>query len=486
MLLTGCGGQGPTQTAPPDHIVFVVQPNATTPGRPITPAVLVRLVDATDRTVLTATDAVSVVLGTNLRHGTLAGTATVNAVSGIASFGDLQIDSLGNGYTLSVSAGAITGATSVQFPVVRPYTAVTTGGAFACGLMTRGDAYCWGYNGHGELGGGTPPGPPQCGSVPCSPTPMAVTGGLTFVTVSAGGNFTCGVTTSGAGYCWGDNTGGELGDGTGTSSPTPVAVTGGLTFATISAGLAHACGLTVTGAAYCWGSNGYGQLGDSTATSSTAPVAVAGGLTFTSVSAGRTFTCGVTTSGAAYCWGSAAQLGNGTTTGPQHCGYDPCSTTPSPVDGGLTFSAVSAGGTHACGVTTSGAGYCWGANDFGQLGDGTGTYRGTPVAVRGGVTFSAINAGLQFTCGVTPEAAAYCWGVDEYGELGDGRGGNVSSFTPVPVLGRISFASVSPAQYSFTCGVTTTNVAYCWGFNADGQLGNGTVDLGSRVPVAVP
>jgi alpha-tubulin suppressor-like RCC1 family protein len=491
MLLAGCGSEGPTHPAPPDHLVFVVQPSAAAPGRPMTPAVQVVLVDASARTVFTATDAVSAVLGTNGHHGTLAGTTTVNAVRGVASFGDLQIDSLGSGYTLSVSAGALTGATSVPFPVVRPYTSVTTGGngsfpyGFACGLMTTGAAYCWGYNGEGELGGGTPPGPPQCGSVPCSTTPMAVTGGLTFGALSAGGNFTCGITTSGDGYCWGDNTAGQLGDGTGTSSPTPVAVSGGLSFATISAGLTHACGLTMTGAVYCWGSNGDGQLGDSTTTSRTAPVAVAGGRTFTAVSAGRSFTCGVTTSGAGYCWGSAAQLGNGTTTGPQQCGYDPCSTTPLPIAGALTLKAVSAGGLHACGVTTSGTGYCWGANGFGQLGDSTGTYRGTPVPVAG-YTFSAVNAGLTFTCGVTLEAAAYCWGVDEYGQLGDGRGGNVYSFTPVQVLGGISFAEVRPGQYSFTCGVTTTNVAYCWGFNVHGELGNGTVNLGSRAPVPVP
>jgi len=108
-----------------------------------------------------------------------------------------------------------------------------------------------------------------------------------------------------------------------------------------------------------------------------------------------------------------------------------------------------------------------------------------PVAVTTAVTFAAVSAGLEFTCGVTPGRVAFCWGLDEYGELGNGRGGNTYSSAPALVLGELSFAMVSPGEYSFTCGVTTTSVAYCWGFNVHGELGTGTASLGSRVPVPV-
>src|SRR5438552_8343828 len=126
---------------------------------------------------------------------------------------------------------------------------------------------------------------------------LPVTTGLTFAAVSAGGYFACGVTTAGAAYCWGFNGDGELGTGTTTTSPTPVAVTGGLTFATVSAGQSSACGVTTAGAAYCWGHNGNGELGNGTTTNSPTPVAVTGGLTFATVSAGDYYACGVTTAG---------------------------------------------------------------------------------------------------------------------------------------------------------------------------------------------
>src|SRR5262249_51929877 len=132
------------------------------------------------------------------------------------------------------------------------------------------------------------------GSTVRSDTPVAVAGGLTFATLSAGDSYNCGVTTAGAAYCWGDNTYGQLGNGSYASSRTPVAVTGGLKLASVGAGTFHTCGVTTAGAAYCWGDNTVGQLGnggdgfdDGWGTISTStPVAVAGGLIFTNVSAG--------------------------------------------------------------------------------------------------------------------------------------------------------------------------------------------------------
>jgi alpha-tubulin suppressor-like RCC1 family protein len=203
---------------------------------------------------------------------------------------------------------------------------VSAGGGYTCGVTTDGAAYCWGYNGDGELGNGTTTGPEQCGpsggTVACSSTPVAVAGGYAFVTVSAGDGQTCGVTTGGAAYCWGYNGSGELGTGSTTSSATPAAVVGGHTFSMVSAtGLEHTCGVTADGAAYCWGDNFWGELGTGTTTSSSTPVPVLGGHTFATVSTGGYYidivetgsahTCGVTTGGIVYCWGSGA-LGNGT------------------------------------------------------------------------------------------------------------------------------------------------------------------------------
>ena len=201
----------------------------------------------------------------------------------------------------------------------------------------------------------------------------------------------------------------------------------GLSFATISAGEGHTCGLTVGGAAYCWGNDFYGQLGDGTTDRQASPVPVIGGLTFAvvSVSAGGWDTCGVTPSGAAYCWGGNdhGQLGDGTMNQ---------RTSPVPVVGGLTFATITAGGQHTCGVTTIGVAYCWGWNGLGQLGDGTSVDRLTPVPVAGGLTFSTVRAAYHHTCGVSPSGVAYCWGPNDYGVLGDGT--TNSSLVPIRVV----------------------------------------------------
>jgi alpha-tubulin suppressor-like RCC1 family protein len=341
---------------------------------------------------------------------------------------------------------------------------INSGGYHTCGLTSTGAAYCWGRNDYGQLGDGTT-------TNRTSPVPVA--GGLTFQALAAGGYHTCGLTASGAAYCWGSNQYGQLGDGMQTDRGSPVAVAGGLTFQALSAGDYHTCGLTASGAAYCWGNNSVGQLGDGTTNSRSRPVAVAGGLTLRALSAGSDHTCGLTASGAAYCWGynSYGQLGDGSTTN---------RTSPVAVAGGLTFQALSAGDYHTCGLTSTGAAYCWGNNAYGQLGDGTTTSRSSPVAVAGGLTLRALSAGSAHTCGLTASGAAYCWGLNGDGQLGDGT--TTSRSSPVAVAGGLTFQALSARFH--TCGLTPSGAAYCWGNNAYGQLGDGTTS-NRTTPVAV-
>lgn len=322
-----------------------------------------------------------------------------------------------------------------------------------------------------------------------------------FASVSAGGNRTCGVTTAGAAYCWGD---GLLGDGTTAERRTPVAVLGGLTFTQISSSDYLSCALTAGGAAYCWGSNLFGQLGTGDlATEGLTPVAVVGGRQYATIDAGRSaHACALTTMGAAYCWGgnSGGLLGLGTTTGPEDCDAGPtvypCSTVPAPVTGGLTFTALAVSSGHSCALTATGAAYCWGFNGFGALGDNTQGDRYAPVQVAGGLAFAALTVGGAHTCGLTTDGTAYCWGMNSYGQLGvgasagpelcfaPGRGEESCSRAPVAVLGSARFASID-AGGLHTCAVTSNGVAHCWGANSSGQLGTGTMEQATTpAPVA--
>src|SRR5204862_2751579 len=116
---------------------------------------------------------------------------------------------------------------------------------------------------------------------------------------------TCGLIGGGAAYCCGGNYVGQLGDGSTTNSSTPVPVAGGLNFSALTTGVGgHTCGLTMSGAAYCWGGNHIGQLGDGSTTLSSIPVAVSGGLSFRGLAAGAALTCGLRPTGAASCRGN--------------------------------------------------------------------------------------------------------------------------------------------------------------------------------------
>jgi alpha-tubulin suppressor-like RCC1 family protein len=337
---------------------------------------------------------------------------------------------------------------------------ISVGSGHACGVTNDNRAYCWGSNSSGALGiGVTKPVDDY------STRPVAVVGGLRFRLVSAGGAYTCGLTTDDLAYCWGLNRFAQLGDGTRTTRLRPVPVTGGRRFRQLRAGAGHTCAVTWSDVAFCWGDNTYGQLGDGTTHGPLRPVRVAGGLALRRVLAARTHTCGGASGGRTYCWGdnSFGQLGDGTTT--QRL-------TPVRVQGGLLFGQLSAGNFHSCGVTGNRA-YCWGRNRHGALGDGTITRRLTPVAVAGGLQFSGVSAGHQYTCGVTTGNRAYCWGNNHSGRLGDGTA-NIDRLKPVAVSGGLFFGSVSTSLTWFsTCGVTTADRGYCWGDNSVGQLGHG-------------
>jgi alpha-tubulin suppressor-like RCC1 family protein len=152
----------------------------------------------------------------------------------------------------------------------------------------------------------------------------------------------------------------------------------------------------------------------------------------------------------------------------------------------LAFDQVSAGINHTCGITTDSQLYCWGLNFNGELGDGTTTTRLRPVAVGGALRFRLVSANVGIggghTCGITTDYRLYCWGYNAIGQLGDGT--TVDRLRPVAVAGGKKFRWVDGGS-AHTCGIGySDNRAYCWGANASGKLGDGTTS-GRLVPTAV-
>ncbi len=351
------------------------------------------------------------------------------------------------------------------------WTQVTVGAQHTCALASNARAYCWGSADWGKLGIG----PTSTNQL----RPTRVSGGLQFAQISAGFRHTCAVTTDGKAYCWGENSSGQLGDGTTTSRTTPVLVAGGRHFDRIRAGGLHTCALTPAGKGFCWGDNGYGALGDGTTTRRTSPVAVVGGLELRRLMVGGQHSCGVTTANKGYCWGHGlvGELGQGVKKN---------SPRPVAVSGGLGWQAILPGTDHTCGITTAGKAYCWGTfgtDTYSGLGTGNNADGAlTPLPVAGTRSWRQLTAGSLHTCGITLANVPFCWGFNYVGQNGDGTT-TIATGSPTRVAGGLSFTGVATGVELFhafdgpeaehSCGITAAGRIYCWGYNLDGQLGTG-------------
>jgi alpha-tubulin suppressor-like RCC1 family protein len=309
-----------------------------------------------------------------------------------------------------------------------------------CGITTTGAAYCWGTNFFGALGRGTR-------TLEPGTTPEAVVGGLTFSEIGVGQELSCALASDGSAYCWGSRHyfDVDLNRQITETDSVPVRVGGGFTFRSLSVGWGHACGLTAEGVAYCWGAIP-GSPGSPT------PTPVPGDLRFETISVAHD-ACGITTGGLTYCWGVLDTL-------------------PVLVPVAVGLVSISVGGEHKCGLTADGTAYCWGQNNTGQLGRGFFSISAPdPKPVATPLRFTRIDAGALHTCAVTVDSEAYCWGDNLTWELGDPAIGHWS--VPRPVVGGLRFRDISAGD-AYTCAVTVDGAGYCWGDNGFGQLGTGT------------
>jgi len=342
---------------------------------------------------------------------------------------------------------------------------ISTGGFHTCAVLRDGTVKCWGMNEVGELGDGT--------TTPAG-TPVTVSGITTAVAVAAGYKHACALLQDGTVQCWGDDSYGELGDGntvlqttrggpSTAQSSIPVTVVGiNNAVAITSSDGYHSCAVLQDGTVKCWGDNSSGQLGDGTRNTAATPVAVAGIGNAVAVTSGDFHTCALLRDGTISCWGLnyTGQLGDGT-------GWD--SNTPVQVSGITTAVAVSAGVIHTCAVLQNGEARCWGYNSSGQVGDGTTTDRFAPVPVSGVTTASGpVAAGNNDSCVVLQNGFVTCWGMNTYGELGNGTTADTSS--PTPVLGiaptwassdsNIATIDATGAATGLLAGTTTITATY--------------------------
>ncbi|MFT0761941.1 hypothetical protein VRY54_02620 [Actinomyces sp. F1_1611] len=362
--------------------------------------------------------------------------------------------------------GPNTGGTAVTIEAPKvSFTSVSAGVFHTVAIADNGRTYAWGDNEHGEIGDGS-------SLNRSTPVEVATPEGVTFTSISAGAYHSIAIGDDGKTYAWGDNSYGQLGDGSKTDQPTPVEVAApeGVSFTSISAGGNTSIAIGNDGKTYAWGSNGYGTIGDGSQTDQPTPVEVAApeGVTFTSISAGGFTSVAIGNDGKTYAWGYV-QSGN---PDDQYGMYERTPvevTTPE----GVTFTSISAGNLHSLAIGDDGKTYAWG---YGQLSDGSSMRQPTPVevAVPAGVTFTSISTHFAHSLAIGNDGKTYAWGPNQFGQLGDASWTDQPTPVEVAVPAGVTFTSVATGGFSsFALG--EDGKTYAWGWNQAGQLGDGTV-----------
>lgn len=385
------------------------------------------------------------------------------------------------------------------------FSDVQSGNFQACATATTNNrVYCWGLGDAGQLAKGENISNSSAPSVAVSIGGDTLRGPFLQVRqVFAGSGYFCALSPSRAMYCWGK----VLGSGSVSKTASFQNITDGSATVIpnfLANGLEHQCIMTPSGTAFCTGYGRDGQIGSGVATSTAAntyAAVVAPPSFYSAISAGRAFNCGmprynpgVATSQIPSCWGynGDGQLGTGDFLNK----LVPTAVTMPALVTAFDSASLSAGAQHACAMTPAGAGYCWGSNAFGQLGKGVaGTRDSIPqlVAAPAGVVFARMYAGESHTCAIDATGDAYCWGRNDYGQLGNGAPSAFGSGVPSPVLvgGGLKFRSLSLGEL-FTCGVVAAlgtatgpsplpGTVYCWGDNSYGQIGNGAQGTGGSM-----
>ncbi len=366
---------------------------------------------------------------------------------------------------------------------------ITSGLFHSCARRENGEVLCWGNNFFRELGDGSGRHlscPPLFNELPtdCQARPVAVSDleGATDIEAHNGPT-TCARVADGSWKCWGLE---FINTGTGQPEELGVATAVPRLDGIVQLGPAFgsACGVTATGGVSCFGSNQEGQLGDGTTTERRTPVAVSGLTGAAEVRSSGNHTCARLTDGGVRCWGSneSGQLGDGVATHGTTCRRGStdidCVTAPVTVATIDDATGLAVTGQSTCALRGDGTVWCWGANYFGQLGNGTLTDSNTPVQVSDLTGATAIAAGGSHFCALVAGGAVKCWGLNFDAQLGDNATHELCVFAsdsedcskvPVNVSGLTGVTQLALGA-SHSCALTAEGVS-CWGDNVVYQSG---------------
>jgi len=354
---------------------------------------------------------------------------------------------------------------SVQAPTSNIFaTSVSVGGNHACAVLNNGHVACWGDNSSGQLGDGT---------FTKHNTATEVPGLVEIASISAGGEYTCALTKKGNVKCWGRNNSGQLGNGTKELSMLPVDVPNLSNVTEISAGTEHTCAVLGDGSGKCWGKNLNGRVGnDSKERIILSPVDVVDlGAKIIHISAGGEHTCAITEDGNVKCWGrnTSGELGIG-----QDSNFSKI-----PLDTiGLNAKVTKITTSYAksCALTTNDKAQCWGWVIFDKFSNSPvaiGNLKSTPVSIA---------LGAYHICIADQNGQVWCIGENPSGQLGDGTTTDSREF--IKVSGLSNKITAIGASFGYTCVLSEIGEVWCWGDNAVGQLGNGANE-NSLLPVRV-
>ncbi|MFH1173958.1 MAG: hypothetical protein V1725_02400, partial [archaeon] len=340
-----------------------------------------------------------------------------------------------------------------------------TGDLYTCGIRANDSrVLCWGYNYDGQLGNGTKGG--------SQPNPTLTSNDSAYSSISAGSSHICAIRTNDSRVlCWGDNIVGNLGNGGTTDSPDPTPINDSAAYNSISAGGSYTCAIRANDhRVVCWGSNTYGQLGNGTTTQRNNPTPINDTAAYTTITTGTYHTCGIRANDSqVQCWGNNenGELGNGT-----GGGYQP---NPQPINDITPYASIKAGDDYTCGIRANDSRVvCWGSNSVGQLGKGTpGEDRPNPTPINDTAAYTTITTGTYHTCGIRAnDSRVLCWGSNTYGQLGDGT--TTPHYNPATINDTTQYTSTDTGTH-YTCGIRANDSqVMCWGRNSYGQLGDGT------------